>query len=324
MPACNPAVSSVRSTIGSLFASRATIFLGIKLPFHFSPQEETQVAVVAPPTMSPTRVKCCLDSSSSIYHPSIFPPGYLPSKVSSPTEPYEDNDLERSNSETTILDEAAVSASKYPGTSDPDVFSTTSEHAFSISASCSIVKRYSGLGLGAPPARSRGCTPDDSGASTRWDEDNDMLRTPFTSASQQISPMASEPKRYPRKQPAGLGLGLPSSISFRATSPSTSLEPLGIGMLTSSLSISSDLCRLTSQPPSKLPPRQPQPQLRLRARTRLFSSKIPHLTVSQFSKRLLYTIPESSTSSLFQEHRRAIAKDAGSEGMVRPFGRTLF
>ncbi|KAK0216829.1 hypothetical protein IW262DRAFT_149418 [Armillaria fumosa] len=171
MPACNPVVSSIRSTIGSLFTSRATICLGIMLPFHFSPQEERQVAVVAPPTMSPTRVKCCLSSSSPTYHPSISPPDsmYLPK-----SKPYKGNDLDRSNSETSILDEAAVSASKYRRASDPDVFSTTSreKHAFSISASCSIVKRYNGLGLGAPSTRSRDSTPDDSGASPRWDEDN--------------------------------------------------------------------------------------------------------------------------------------------------------
>ncbi|KAK0475599.1 hypothetical protein EDD18DRAFT_1217945 [Armillaria luteobubalina] len=320
MPACNPPVFSIRSTIGSLFALKEAIYLGIKLPFYFSLQEETQVAVVAPPTMSLTGVKCCLDSCSPIYHPSPSPPDstYLQKSKS-----YKGNDSDRSNSETTILDEAAVSASKYRGASDPDVLSTTSRenYAFYISAPCSIIKRYSGLGLGAPPTRRRGSTPDDSDASSRCDEDNIILRTPSTSPSQRISSMASEPKRYPRKQPAGLGLGLPSSISFHTTSPSvsspsTSLEPLGTGMLTSSLSISSDLCRLTSQPPSKLPPRRPQPQPRLRTRTRLFSSKIPHLTVSRFSKRTLYY------SGI--EHRRAIAKDAGSEGMVRPSGRTLF
>ncbi len=48
---------------------------------------------------------------------------------------------------------------------------------------------------------------------------------------------------------------------------------------------------------------------------------MPHLTVSTFTKRLLYTIPESSASSLFQGHQRAIA---GSQGVISPFGRTLF
>ncbi|PBK89605.1 hypothetical protein ARMGADRAFT_327140 [Armillaria gallica] len=72
MPACNHAVSSARSTVGSLFASKATIGLGITFPFSFSPQE-ARIAIVAPPTMSRSRAKFSLHSSSPIYHPSISP-----------------------------------------------------------------------------------------------------------------------------------------------------------------------------------------------------------------------------------------------------------
>ncbi|PBK66071.1 hypothetical protein ARMSODRAFT_1006210 [Armillaria solidipes] len=275
--------------------------------------------------MSRSRAKFCLDSSSPIYHPSISPSDSTHLSRTPNSKPYKGIDLDRSNSKTAILDEVATSASRCRGA---DVFSTTSrgKHTSSISASDSPFKRYSALGLGAPPMRSRDSTRGDSGASGRWDKDNIILDMPSTYALQQISPAAFEPKRHSRKQPAGLGIGHPPSSSLRTTSPPvssppTSLEPSGIGMLTSSLSIASDLCRLTSQPPSKLAPRRPQPQPRSRTRTRLFSLKMPHLTVSKFTKRLLYTIPESSASSLFHGYQHAIA---GSEGVVRPFGSTLF
>ncbi|KAK0234968.1 hypothetical protein EDD85DRAFT_62586 [Armillaria nabsnona] len=326
MSACNHAVFFALSTIGLLFASKETIGLGIMFPFNFSSQEDARIAIVAPPSMSRSRAKFWLDSSSPIFHPSISTSDSTHLSRTTKSEPYKGIDFDHSNSKTAILDKVAIPVSKCRGASDTKAFTTASrEKLVSTSASGSIFKRYSGLGLGAPPTRSRDSTRDDSGASPRWDEDSAILDTPSTSpAPQRISPMASEPKRHPRKQPAGLGLGLPPSIFLRTTSPLVSspisFGPLGVDMLTSSLSISSDLCRLTSQPPSKLPPSRPQPQ----PLTRLFSSKIPHLTVSKFTKRLLYTIPESSTSSLFQGHQCAIGKDAGSEGVVRPFGRTLF
>ncbi|KAK0199720.1 hypothetical protein DFS33DRAFT_186911 [Desarmillaria ectypa] len=221
----------------------------------------------------------------------------------------------------------AMSVSKCRGVSDANVFHTKSGEnlAFSISANWALAPPL-------PPTRSRGRTRGDLGTSPFWGKNNATLDIPSTSALRRISPTASEPKRHSHKHPAGLGLGHPPSSSLHtpssSPSPSLSSESSGIGMLTSSLSISSNLCRLTSQPPLKLPSRQPQP--RSRTRGRLFSSKMPYLTVSKFTKRLLYTIPESLTSFIFQGHRHVIGKDARSEGkvfeggMVRSFGWTLF
>ncbi|PBK89593.1 hypothetical protein ARMGADRAFT_326458 [Armillaria gallica] len=287
MSACNQPVSA-RSTIGLLFAPKATIGLGITSTSNSSSQEEARIAIVAPPSMSCSRANFCLDSPSPIYHSSVLPSDSTRLSQTPKSEPYKSIDFVRSNSKTTILDEVAILASKCRGASDTNVFSTTSrvKLPFSVSASGSIFKRYSGLGLGAPPTRRRDSACGDSGASPCWDDDNAIL-----------------------------GLGHPPSGSLRAipplvSSPTTSLKPLGIGMLASSLSVSSDLCHLASQPPSKLPPRRPQPQPRLHTRTRLISSKMPHLTVSKFTKRLLYTIPESPTSSLFQGHQRSVGKES--------------
>ncbi|KAK0443142.1 uncharacterized protein EV420DRAFT_1067906 [Desarmillaria tabescens] len=149
----------------------------------------------------------------------------------------------------------------------------------------------------------------DLGTFPGWGENDAILDMPSTSST------TSKPKRHSHKHPVGLGLGHPSSSSLRAAPPPLSLESAGIGMLTSLLSVPSGLCRLTSQPPSKLPPRQPQPQPRSRARARLLL-KMPHLTISKFTKRLLYTIPESSTSSLFQGHRCVIGRNAYNEGKI--------
>ncbi|KAK0216826.1 hypothetical protein IW262DRAFT_1495644 [Armillaria fumosa] len=106
------------------------------------------------------------------------------------------------------------------GASDTNASTMASREKLALtSASGSIFKRCSGLGLGAPPMKSRDSSRDDLDASPRWDEDNAILDMPSTpSAPRRISPMAAEPKRHPRKQPAGLGLGLPPSISFRTTS----------------------------------------------------------------------------------------------------------
>ncbi|KAK0186428.1 hypothetical protein F5146DRAFT_1124225 [Armillaria mellea] len=330
MSACNHTVFSARSTIGPLFASIETIGLGVMSPFDCSPQEDARTVIVAPPLMSrSTGVKFWLDSSSPIFHPSISISSSTHLSRTANSEPYNGiANLDRLDSKT----EETISVSKCCCASDTNAFTTACRKKLaSTSASSSIYKQYGGLGLGAPPMRcTSDNTRDESSTSPRLDEVNAILGTLSSSpAPRRVSPMASEPKRHPGKQPAGLGLGLPPSISLRTATPlvsssTISVEPLGIGMLTSSLSISSDLCRLTSHPPSKLPPRRPQPQPRLRTRTRPFSSEMPHLTVCKFTKRLLYTIPESSTASPFQGHRRAIGKDGGSEGAVGPFGRTLF
>ncbi|KAK0443126.1 uncharacterized protein EV420DRAFT_1067320 [Desarmillaria tabescens] len=341
MSACHRAVSSAGTTLGLLFAPKATVGLGILIPFNFSSQEETRIAF--PPT-SRSRAKFCLNPSS----PTSTSPSYSTASTcricAAETVPYQDIGLDCSSSKAAFVDEVATTASKCRGVLDVGVFPTRlgEEPTLSISASGVIYKRYSGLGLGAPPTRNgiRICHSH-SGTFPGWGEDDAMLdMSPTSPILQQISSPTSKPKRRTHKHPAGLGLGHPPSSSLCAASPPpsssqpspqpssspTSLESAGIGMLTSSFSISSDLCRLTSQPPLKLPPRQPQP----RPRARFLSSKVPHLTVFKFTKRLLYTIPELSTSSLFQGHQHVIGKEAcgkgkGSEGsMVRSFGRTLF
>ncbi|PBK89599.1 hypothetical protein ARMGADRAFT_1167371 [Armillaria gallica] len=232
-----------------LFAPKATIGLGITSTSNSSSQEEARIAIVAPPSMSCSRANFCLDSPSPIYHSSVLPSDSTRLSRTPKSEPYKSIDFVRSNSKTTILDEVAILASKCRGASDTNVFSTTSrvKLPFSVSASGSIFKRYSGLGLGAPPTRRRDSACGDSGASPCWDDDNAILGMPSTFlALQRIVPTASKPKRHSLKQSIGLGLGHPPSGSLRAipplvSSPTTSLKPLGIGMLASSLSVSSDL-----------------------------------------------------------------------------------
>ncbi|PBK66077.1 hypothetical protein ARMSODRAFT_368632 [Armillaria solidipes] len=90
MSACNHAVFSARSTIGSLFASKDTIGLGIIFPFNFSSQEEARIAIVASPSMSRSRAKFWLDSSSPIFHPSISTSYSKHLSQTTKSEPYKD------------------------------------------------------------------------------------------------------------------------------------------------------------------------------------------------------------------------------------------
>ncbi|SJL09063.1 uncharacterized protein ARMOST_12439 [Armillaria ostoyae] len=330
MSACNHAVFSARSTIGSLFASKETIGLGIIFPFNFSSQEEARIAIVASPSMSHSRAKFWLDSSSPIFHPSI-------------STSYSTHLSQTTKSELTIqsLTKVLTWIVRIPKQQFLIKLSLFRNAAVPQTPMLSLRHPEKNLPPPALPVPFSSDTVDCALAPLLREVETVLTMiqahplvgtrtTPYWTRLPLLLLLNEFLPWYPsqndtRKQPAGLGLGLPPSISLRTasplvSSPPISLDPLGIGMLASSLSISSDLRRLTSQPPSKLPPRRPQPQPRLRTRTRLFSSKMPHLTVSKFTKRLLYTIPESSTSSLYQGHQRTIGKNAGSEGVVRPFG----
>ncbi|KAK0495769.1 hypothetical protein EDD18DRAFT_252720 [Armillaria luteobubalina] len=189
------------------------------------------------------------------------------------------------------------------------------------------LKEYTGVNLCAPTTI------------PQWSKRNVTSDMPSTSPRvlPRLSSTNAEPRQHLRKQPAGLGLGHPMTNSLQTASPapppSPPSEPSGMGMLTSSLSISSELCRLTSQCAPKPPPRlQPHPYSQPCARAqRLFSSKMTFFTLSKFSKRSLYTIPESSTGSPDQGHNSFIRKGGRcSDGkvfegsVVHSFGHTLF
>ncbi|SJL09101.1 uncharacterized protein ARMOST_12477 [Armillaria ostoyae] len=355
MSACNHAISSARTTIESLFSFKAVIGLCIAFPFNFAAQEETQITVATPPNLC-SRATSCLNSSSPVPLPSSSSSA-SPSlrRRSSKSGLYRGIGLGHPSSRGVPLDEGmyilsdllrlltcdlivAIPASKHCGVADTGAFPTKSKGklASSIRASGADFKGYAGVDLRAlPTTRSK---DRDLGASPQWSESNATFDMPSTSPPvlPRISSTNPEPRRHTRKQPAGLGLGHPASNSLQTASlappPPPPSEPSGMGMLTSSLSISSELCRLTSQCSSKPPPRsQPHPYSQPRARAqRLFSSKMTFVTLSKFSKRPLYTIPESSTGSPDQGHDSFIRKRGrcsdgkGFGGVVHSFGRTLF
>ncbi|KAK0440324.1 hypothetical protein EV421DRAFT_1816673 [Armillaria borealis] len=296
MSACNHAISSARTTIESLFSFKAVIGLGIAFPFNFAAQEETQITVATPSNLCSRTGTFCLNSSS---------PGPLPSSSSSAPPSlrrrssksglYRGIGLGHPSSRGTPLDEAAMPASKYCGVADTGAFPTKSKGklASSIRASGADFKGYAGVDLRAlPTTRSKGR---DLGTSPQWSESNATFDMPSTSPPvlPRISSTNPEPRRHSRKQSAGL-------------------EPSGMGMLTSSLSISSELCRLTSQCSSKPPSAVVTATVHIHSRDaraqRLFSSKMTFVTLSKFSKRSLYTIPESSTGSQDQGHDSFIRK----------------
>ncbi|KAG7440756.1 uncharacterized protein BT62DRAFT_997555 [Guyanagaster necrorhizus] len=324
MSACNHAVS--RTTIESFFSFKALIGLGITFPFNFFAREEARIAVATPPPMSCSRAKSCLNSSSPISLPSSSSSASLslchrPSK----SRQYKGIGLGQPSSKLVTPGEVTTPALKRRGVSNTVILSTNSGRklASSINDSCSSPKYPAGLGLGAPPTRNRGGTSGNSGTSLR------DLPSTSSAALGRISPTITEPRRRSRKQSAGLGLGLPASNALHTTCPPSQpppppSEPSGIGIFSSSLSISSELCRLTSQCSLKPPPRsQPQPRASPR---RLFSSKLAFVTSSKFLKRSLYTIPESSIGVLDQDHGSFIGNGGRrSDGnLVHSFGRTLF
>ncbi|PBK89551.1 hypothetical protein ARMGADRAFT_1064940 [Armillaria gallica] len=339
MSACNHAISSARTTIESLFSFKAVIGLGIAFPFNSTAQEETQITVATPPNLC-SRATSCLNSSSPVPLPSSSSSA-SPNlrRRSSKSGLYRGIGLGHPSSRGAPLDEAAMPASKHCGVADTGAFPTKSKGklAFSIRASGDDFKEHAKVDLRAlRTTRSKGWG---LGASPQWSESNTTFDMPSSSPPvlPRISSTNPEPRRHSRKQPAGLGLGHPASNSLQTASPAPPppppSEPSGMGMLTSSLSISSELCRLTSQYSSKPPLRsQPHPYSQPRARAqRLFSSKMTFVTLSKFSKRSLYTIPESSTGSPDQGHDSFIRKGGrcndgkGFEGgVVHSFGRTLF
>ncbi|KAK0186456.1 hypothetical protein F5146DRAFT_1227098 [Armillaria mellea] len=337
MSACSHAISSARTTIESLFYFKAVIGLGTTFPFNFAAREETQITVATPPNLC-SRETFCLKSSSSDSLPS--PPSWnSPSSChrSSKSRLYRGIGLGHPSSRGAPLDEAAMPASKRCGVPDTDAFPTKSKGNLASSIRGANFKEYAGVGFRAPPTtRNEG---QDLGPSPQWSESNPTSDMPSTSSPllPRISSTNPERRRHSRKQPAGLGLGHPASNSPQTASPALPppppSEPSGMGMLTSSLSISSELCRLTSQCSPKPPPRsQPRPYSQPRARAqRLFSSKIAFDTLSKFSKRSLYTIPESSTGSPEQGLGSSIRKGGRcSDGkafegsVIHSFGRTLF
>ncbi|KAK0475806.1 hypothetical protein IW261DRAFT_458872 [Armillaria novae-zelandiae] len=335
MSACNHAISSARTTMESLFSFKAVIGLGIAFPFNFAAREEMQITVATPPNSCPRatfRLNSSSDplsSSSSSVSPSLRP-------RSSKSKLYRGIGLGHPISRGAPLDEAALPTSKRSSIANTGALPTKCQGklAYSNQASDPDFKEYTGVNLHAPPTiRTKGR---DLGASPQWSERNITSGMPSTSPPvlPRFSSTNPEPRRHLRKQPAGLGLGHPTTNSLQTASPPPPpSEPSGMGMLTSSLSISSELCRLTSQCVPKPPPRsQPHPYSQQSAHAqRLFSSKMTFVTLSKFSKRSLYTIPESSTGSPDQGHDSFIRKGGQcSDGrvfegsMVHSFGRTLF
>ncbi|KAK0216862.1 hypothetical protein IW262DRAFT_152352 [Armillaria fumosa] len=335
MSACNHAISSARTTMESLFSFKASIGLGIAFPFKFSAQEEEQITVATPPNLCSRAAFCfseTLPSSSSSVSPSLC-------RRSSKSRLYRGIGLGHPTSRGAPLDEVALPASKRSSIANTGAILSKCQGkpASSNKASDADFKEYTGATLRVPlTIRSKGR---DLGASPQWSERNATFDMPSTSLPvlPRFSSTNPEPRQHLRKQPAGLGLGHPTTNSLQTASPAPPSpppsEPSGMGMLTSSLSISSELCRLTSQCAPKPPPRsQPHPYSQPRARAqRLFSSKMTFVTLSKFSKRSLYTIPESSTGSPDQGHDSFIRKGGRcSDGkvfegsVVHSFGRTLF
>ncbi|KAK0475817.1 hypothetical protein IW261DRAFT_1595303 [Armillaria novae-zelandiae] len=319
MSACNHAISSARTTMESLFYFKASIGLGIAFPFKFAAQEEKQIIVATPPN-SCSRATFCSNSSSFDSLPSS-------SLSVSPS-------LCCCSSKST-----ALPASKRSSIANTGALPTECQGKLPSSdkASDPDFKEYTGVNLRAPPTiKSKGR---DLGVSPQWSERNVTSDMPSTSPPvlPRLSSTIPEPRQHLHRQPAGLGLGHPTTTSLQTASlappPPPPSEPSGMGMLTSSLSISFELCRLTSQcipkPPSQS---QPHPYSQPPAHAqRLFSSKMRIVTLSKFSKRSLYTIPELSTGSLDQGHDNFIRKGGlCSDGrvfegsMVHSFGRTLF
>ncbi|KAK0443090.1 uncharacterized protein EV420DRAFT_1576939, partial [Desarmillaria tabescens] len=213
MSACNHAIYSARSTIESLFSFKAVVGLGSTFPFNLSTREETQIPVATPP-ISRSRAKFCLNSSSSDSLPSASSP-VSPRLLRRPSKSrlYKGIGLGHPTSKGAPLDEVAMPASKCGGVSDTGVFTMTSggKVASSIRASGSDLERYTGLGLGAPPTKSRGVTRGDFGASPRRNESNAIPDVPstFPAELRRISPTSSVTKRHSCKDPAGLTFGHP-------------------------------------------------------------------------------------------------------------------
>ncbi|KAK0199751.1 hypothetical protein DFS33DRAFT_189777 [Desarmillaria ectypa] len=333
MSACNHAISSARTTIESLFSFKAVTGLGITFPFKFSAQEETQITVATPPPIPRSRAKFSLNSSSLDSQPlSSFSTSPISRSHSSRSRLYRGIGLGHPSSKGVPPSEVAMPASKRGVVSDHGVFPKNSGGKLASPISGSDFKQYAGLGLGAPPMRNRGVIRSHLGSSPCRSENDTTLDVPCISPANlgRFPPTNSVPKRCSRKDSAGLGFAHPTSNSLRTPSPPPPpSKSSGIGMLTSSLSISSELCRLTSQSSLQPPPRS-QPQPRARAH-RLFSSKMAFVTLSKFSKRSLYTIPESSTGSPDLRHgsfigkggRRNVGK-AFEGNAVHSFGQTLF